>query len=261
MRLQQKVAIVTGGASGMGQVIAERFAREGAAVVIADIQEQQAQAVAAGIRRAGGRSTAVHVDVVNEAEVQQLVDDTLSEFRRIDILVNCVGIAEFIPAAELSLAQWRRMLDVNLTGVFLCCQTVAKVMIAQRAGKIVNFASTAGLTGVPYMAHYTAAKHGVVGLTRALGVEWGIYNVNVNCICPGATATPMLIESTSAEYRAERAQRVPLQRLGQPDDQASVALFLSSPDSDYVTGAVICVDGGISAMSPATSTSALTGKA
>jgi NAD(P)-dependent dehydrogenase (short-subunit alcohol dehydrogenase family) len=257
MKLQNKIAIISGGASGMGASIAQFFAQEGAKVIIGDIDDEKANDVALKIEKSGGHGLAVELDVVDENQVLRLVDFVLQKFHRIDILVNCVGIAEFAPTTEVSLQQWRRVLDVNLTGVFLCCREVGKVMINQRSGKIVNFASTAGLSGVPYMAHYTASKHGVAGLTRALAVEWGKYNIHVNCICPGATATPMLLESTTEEYRADRAKRVPLQRLGKPEEQARAALFLASSESDYVNGSLLCVDGGVYALSPATSTEAL----
>lgn len=244
----------------MGASIAQLFGQEGARVVIGDIDDEKANDVALKVRMAGGHAQAQALDVVDENQVIRLADAVLREFHRIDILVNCVGIAEFGPTAEVSLQQWRRVLDVNLTGVFLCCREVGKTMINQRSGKIVNFASTAGISGVPQMAHYTASKHGVAGLTRALAVEWGKYNIYVNCICPGATATPMLLESTTEAYRADRSKRVPLQRLGQPDEQARAALFLASPDSDYVNGSLLCVDGGVGALSPATSTDALAGE-
>lgn len=257
MKLQNKVAIISGGASGMGACIAQLFAHEGAKVIIGDIDDEKASDVALKVEKAGGRALARELDVIDENQVLGLVDDVLQDFHRVDILVNCVGIAEFAPTAEVSLQQWRRVIDVNLTGVFLCCREVGKAMINQRSGKIVNFASTAGISGVPYMAHYTASKHGVAGLTRALAVEWGKYNIHVNCICPGATATPMLLESTTEEYRADRSKRVPLQRLGKPEEQARAALFLASSESDYVNGSLLCVDGGVSALSPATSTEAL----
>ena len=260
MKLQNKIAIISGGASGMGASIAQLFAQEGARVVIGDIDDGKANDVALKVGMAGGHAQALALDVVDENQVIRLADAVLQEFHRIDILVNCVGIAEFGPTAEVSLQQWRRILDVNLTGVFLCCREVGKAMINQRFGKIVNFASTAGISGVPQMAHYTASKHGVAGLTRALAVEWGKYNIHVNCICPGATATPMLLESTTEDYRADRSKRVPLQRLGQPEEQARAALFLASSESDYVNGSLLCVDGGVGALSPATSTEALTGE-
>ena len=228
--------------------------------MVADVNGRAADEVALQVAQAGGRSLAVEVDAADEEQVKEMVEVASREFQRIDILVNCVGMAEFAPAEEITSEQWQRLLDANLTGVFLCCREVGKALIAQRSGKIVNFASTGGLSGVPYMAHYIAAKHGVVGLTRALAVEWGKYEIHVNCICPGATATPMLLENTTEEYRADRSRRVPLQRLAKPEEQARMALFLASSESDYVNGAAICVDGGIFAMSPATSVEALAGK-
>ena len=244
----------------MGACVVQLFAQEGANVVIGDVDGRKASDVASRVKQAGGHCQAVELDVVDEQQVQGLVGEVTRKFQRIDLLINCVGVAEFSPAEQISSQQWQRVLDVNLTGVFFCCREVGKVMIGQRSEKIVNFASTVGLSGGPYLAHYSAAKHGVVGLTRTLAVEWGKYNIHVNCICPGATATPMLIETTSEEYRAERSRRIPLQRLAKPEEQANVALFLASSESDYVNGALICVDGGVYAMSPATSIEALAGK-
>lgn len=261
MRLQGKIAIVTGGASGMGESTSELFAQEGAAIVIADIDGQRARDLASRIGEAGGHAVAVEMDLADEPQVLSMVAETMGRFHRVDILVNCVGIAgAYMATEQVSLNMWRRVIDVDLTGVFLCCREVGKIMIAQRSGKIVNFASTIGLSGGPYIVPATAAKHGVVGLTRGLAVEWGKYNIHVNCICPGATLTPQIVRLTSEEYRAERARRVPLGRLGKPEEQARVALFLASSESDYVSGAIVCVDGGMYALSPATSTDALEGK-
>jgi NAD(P)-dependent dehydrogenase (short-subunit alcohol dehydrogenase family) len=245
----------------MGQTIAPLFASEGARVAVADLDPQAASALAEAIRSKGGQSLAVPVDVVDEQQVAALMNAVSAEWGKLDILVNCAAITEFLPAEQITGAQFRRMIAVDLGGVFYCCQQAGKRMIRQNGGKIVNFGSTAGLAGVPYMAHYTAAKHGVVGLTRALAAEWGKYNINVNCICPGATMTPMLLGSTTEAYRAERIGRTPLNRLATPDDQARVALFLASSDADYVTGNIVCTDGGIYALAASTSEGALRGDA
>lgn len=151
---------------------------------------------------------------------------------------------------------WARQIAVNLSGTFNACQAFGSVMVERGSGAIVNVASTAGLFGVPGMAAYSAAKHGVVGLTRALAVEWGRAGVRVNCICPGATLTSML-RATSEDYRAERVRRVPLNRLGEPGEQVAVALFLASDAASYVTGAIVPVDGGVSAMAPGTAEGAI----
>ena len=260
MRLKNKVALIVGGASGMGASITDLFAREGAQVIVADIDYEKLEVAAKTVSESGGSLRTIAVDIVDEQQVRDMVQTVVKEFNRIDVLVNTVGTFEFSPAEDLSVEQWHRLFDINLTGVFVCCREVGKVMIGQKSGKIVNFASTAGLSAVPYSIHYTAAKHGVVGLTKALGVEWAKHNINVNCICPGATATPMLLESTSEEFRASRSKRIPLQRFGKPQEQAGAALFLASSDSDYVTGSIITVDGGVYAMAPGTGEDALTGK-
>jgi len=259
VKLRDKVAVVTGGASGMGEATAQLFTKEGATVAIGDIDFEKATAVASRIHHSGHNARAFRVDVANEQEVQSFVAAVVEAFNRIDILVNCVGVGAFRAFEETSLEQWRRSIDINLTGVFLCCKEVAKTMISQKRGKIVNIASTIGLCGAPYLVPATAAKHGVVGLTKALAVEWGKYNIHVNCICPGATLTPPFL-SLGPKYRADRTRRVPLGRIGEPMEQANAALFLACSDSDYITGSIICVDGGVFAMAPGTSESALQGK-
>ena len=260
MKLNDKIAIVTGAGSGMGEATGRLFASEGATVVIADKDEAKANEVADSIRSAGGKASALAVNVTNEEQVCRIVSRVVKEYGTLDILINCVGIAQFKPTLEITLQEWQLQIDVNLTGVFLCCREAGKIMIPKGYGKIVTFGSTGGITGVPAMAHYTAAKHGIVGLTRALAVEWGRHNIHVNCICPGATMTSMLMSSTTEEYRAKRSLRIPLQRLGKPEEQASTALFLASADSDYINGAVICTDGGVSALSPGTPTNVISGK-
>jgi NAD(P)-dependent dehydrogenase (short-subunit alcohol dehydrogenase family) len=260
MRLRDKVAVVTGGGSGMGEAIASLFADEGAAVAIADIDHDKAAAVASRIQLAGHKARAHRVDVADEDQVRHVVGAVLVEFERIDILVNCAGIMDYRPAVETTLEQWRRVIDIDLTGVFLCCREVGKAMIGRGTGKIVNIGSTVSLSGAPETATYTAAKHGVLGLTRALAVEWAKYGINVNCICPGGTLTPMSQGAdVGPEYWAERTRRIPLGRLAQPDDQARAALFLASSDSDYVTGSALCVDGGVAALAPGTSDTAIRG--
>lgn len=256
MKLENRVAIVTGAGSGMGEAVAHLFAREGARVFVADLNLQAAESVAKSI---GGRAEPKQVDVTNEKGVVAMVQDVARDANRIDILVNCAGLADFRKTETTSLEQWQRVVDVNLTGAFLCCREVGLRMISTGGGTVVNIASTSGLSASPYMAAYSAAKHGVVGLTKALAIEWGKHNIRVNCICPGATETAMLLGTTTETYRAERRKRIPLGRLGRPSEQASTILFLASEDSAYVTGAALTVDGGIFAMSPATSESALAG--
>ena len=259
MKLKDKVAVVVGGSSGMGETIARLFARQGASIVIADLNEEAGRKVTADILETvpGAKACFQNVDVTVETSVAQLARLVADSFGAADILVNTFGVAEFTLMLDLSLEQWRRTCDVNLTGTFLTCRALGMQMVERRRGKIVNFGSTASFSGVPGMAHYTAAKHGVLGLTRALAVEWGKYNVHVNCICPGATTTPLMITATTPKWRQQRVKRIPLSRLGSPDNQARVALFLASDDSDYVSGAAVPTDGGVSAMAAATSDDAL----
>ena len=258
MRLQEKVAVVTGGGSGMGEATSLLFAEEGAAVAIADLDYEKAAAVATRIQDSGHRARAHRVDVTDEEQVGRFVEAVLDEFHRIDILVNFAGVMDYRPAVETSAEQWRRIIDIDLTGTFLCCREVGKAMIDRGGGKIVTIGSTVSLSGAPDTAHYTAAKHGVLGLTRALAVEWAKYGINVNCICPGGTMTPMSEGSdVGPEYWAERTRRIPIGRLAQPEDQARAALFLASSDADYITGSTICVDGGVAALAPGTSDTAI----
>ena len=259
MKLKGKVAVIAGGGSGMGETTAHLFAREGASVIIADRDEKGGQKVAAAILEAlpGATVRFQKVDVTVEESVEQLASFVEENFSAADILVNTFGIAEFTPMLDLTLDQWRRTCEVNLTGAFLICRALGRQMVRRRKGKIVNFGSTASLSAVPGMAHYTAAKHGVLGLTRTLAVEWGKYNVHVNCICPGATTTPLMVGATTPEWREQRVKRIPLGRLGTPENQARVALFLASEDSDYLTGAALPTDGGVIATAPATSDDAL----
>lgn len=245
MRLTDKVAIVTGGGSGIGEAICEKFAHEGAKIVVADIDAERAETVAGKVKTIGQKTLPHKVDVADYAQVAKLVQATTDEFGTIDILVNCAGYSEFIPTEELPLDKWRRMIDVNLNGTYYCCIATAKEMMKKNHGKIINVSSMAGIAGVPNNAHYVASKHGVVGLTRALAIDLAKYHINVNCLCPGTTLTPLNLKIMSPEYLAIRAKRVPLGRLAQPEDQANATLFLASSESDYVTGLIMYVDGGM----------------
>lgn len=257
MRLKDKITLVVGGASGMGAEITRLFTREDAQVVIADINGEAAKELSNELLASGKNVPFFQIDVTNYQQVLDLIDSVVRDFRRIDVLINTVGCAEFIAAEKITPDKLRKIIDVNLTGVVYTCQIVGKEMIKQGGGKIINFGSTAGVSGAPYFSHYTAAKHGVVGLTKALAVEWGKYSINVNCICPGATETSMFIEATTPDMRKKRAERIPLRRFAKTIEQAQAALFLASEESDYITGAVLCVDGGAAAMSPATGTDVL----
>lgn len=241
--MQDKVAIVTGGGSGIGRATCLRLAAEGAAVVVADFDDRLAQDVAAEI---GGQAMPSQTDVASERSVGHMMDGALGRFGRVDFLVNCAGNAHLSTVAEMPLDGWQSILDVHLTGTFLCCRAaIAPITAAE--GRIVNISSNYGFKGRPGAAHYSAVKAGVYSLTKTLALELAPA-VNVNAVAPGPTDTPRWRRGLSdAEYQvksASRGQDVPLGRLGQPEEIADVILFLLSPASRWITGQVIHVNGG-----------------
>lgn len=246
MQLQSNVAIVTGAASGIGRAIALRFAQEGAAVVIADINTTGAQETEARVRDAGGRALVVTTDVRRGDETQAMVAAVVEQFGHVDILVNGAGIETLIPFVDLPEAEWNRVLAVNLTGPFLCGQAVAREMIrAGRRGKIINIASINSVIALHHQAHYVSSKGGLLMLTKAMALELAPYGINVNAIGPGVVETPLTARSLSDPVRREFLQsRIPLARFGQPQDIAHAAVFLASDASDYITGTMLFVDGG-----------------
>jgi len=246
MKLESRVAIITGGAMGIGRAYALSLAEEGADIVIADIDLESAKKVAGEVESMGRRALAIKTDVTKKEEVEQLVEKTVDAFCRIDILINNAGLAQFVPTEELDKADWDRIIDVNLTGELLCAQAVGRQMIKQKYGKIINIASTAAHRGLPGLAAYCASKGGIVALTRALAVEWAQHNINVNSVSPGSTITPMTV-GTGLDVEKE-IQRTPLARVNEPEDLVGTIVFLASSASDNITGQDITVDGGITAL-------------
>ncbi len=244
-RLPNRVAIVSGGASGIGAAISERFAKEGARVIIADIDFEKATDIAVKIKHSKGKAIAYRLDVSSPEEVEGMTKHVINKFGSIDILVNSAGIFNFVSTEEITPSQWRRLLDVDLNGTFYCCLYAGREMVKKRRGKIVNVSSMAGVVGIPNSIGYVASKHGVVGITRALAIDFGRYGVNVNCLCPGTTLTPLVSDNYTKGYLDMRAKRVPLGRLSSPEEQANAALFLASAESDYVNGLIMNVDGGM----------------
>ena len=251
MRLEGQVAIVTGAGQGIGRAIALTLAKEGAAVVVNDIDLERAKKVADEIKSLGGQAQPIKADVSNREEVNRLVEKTLDNFKKIDILVNNAGTAKLTPTMELTEAEWDSTIDINLKGQFLCSQAVAKHMIKQRRGKIVNIASLAAHIGTPGLVAYSASKGGVIQLTKVLAVEWGKHNITVNAVSPGLTMTE-LVKAVFKERPDvfEGVERIPLKRLAMPEDIANAVLFLASPESDYISGQVLPVDGGTLAIHP-----------
>jgi len=248
--LEEKVAIVTGGGTGIGKAIATEFARAGADVVIASRKLENLEPVAADIRKSGRRSFPVAMDVRNEDQMRELVDRTVREFDRLDIMVNNAGASFLARLEDISLNGWNAVVGINLNGVFLGCKWAGKQMMRQGGGAIVNVASIAGIYGSATMPHYGAAKAAVINLTRTLGVAWAKLNIRVNCIAPGPVETQGFLDNLrttnpNAEeiYRAV-ASRVAMGRWGKVEEVAYPCLFLASEASSFMTGATIVVDGG-----------------
>ena len=248
--LSGKVAIVTGGGSGIGRQMATGLAEAGADVALCARKPERCEEVARELGQLGIRAFGMRCDVRDPAEVQAVVDRTRAEFGRIDVLVNNAGTSWGAPAEDHPLEAWQKVIDVNLTGVFLFAQTVGRVMIEQQGGKIVNIASVAAFGGAPpelmNAVAYNASKAGVVGFTRDLATKWAEHGVNVNAIAPGWFPSDMnkaLLDAQPDAY----LEHIPLKRFGGPDDLKGAVVFLSSRASDFVTGQVVVVDGGQSA--------------
>ena len=243
MRLQGRITAITGGALGIGRATALLFAAEGAAVAIADVEIAAAEQVAAEIAARGGRATAVGVDVGDAAAVQAFVDRIVADHGRLDVMFANAGIAHSAPFLEHPEADWHRVLRVNLTGVFHCCQIAARQMVKQGGGRIITTASINGFRGVERLVGYNVAKAGVIELTKTMAVELAPHGITVNAIAPAQIET-RLTRSFSDRARARRLERIPLGRFGEPEDVARAALFLASDDATYVTGHTLAVDGG-----------------
>ena len=243
MRLQGRVAAITGGALGIGRATALLFADEGATVALGDVQLEAAEKVAREIERRGGKAIAIGLDVGDAAQVQAFVDRVVAEFGRLDVMFANAGIAHSAPFLEHPEAQWHRVLRVNLTGVFLCGQAAARQMVRQGGGRIIATASINGFRGVENLVGYNAAKAGVIELTRTMAVELAQHRITVNAIAPAQIDT-RLTRTLPEEARRRRVDRIPMGRFGEPDEVARVALFLASDDASYVTGHTLAVDGG-----------------
>jgi 3-oxoacyl-[acyl-carrier protein] reductase len=242
MRLEGKVAIVTGGGRGLGEAICRSLAQEGAHIAVADLNLSDAEKAAAAIKKMGRKTVAVKVDVSLEKEVKEMVTKTLEALGTIDILVNNAGVCYQGTVAEMSEEAWDRVLDINLKGTFLCSREVMPSLKQKKWGKIVNLGSLAGqVGGLVVGANYAVSKAGVICFTKSLAKELAPFGINVNCIAPGIIDTEM----TRAFPREEMIKSIPLRKLGEPQDVADAVLFLVSPESKYLTGQTISVNGGI----------------
>jgi NAD(P)-dependent dehydrogenase (short-subunit alcohol dehydrogenase family) len=246
-RSQPKVAFVTGAASGIGRAAAMQFARKGYAVAIADMNEAAGAESAEQLRRDGFQATSIATNVADDASVASAIDYTVATFGRLDAAFNAAGTdGEFgKQTAECSVENWRRVIDVNLTGVWHCLRHQIPRMLENGGGAIVNCASTAGLRGAPTCGAYAASKHGVVGLTKAAALEYGVQGIRINAVCPGMIDTPMTRAGGMGELIPTLAQQTPLARLGQPEEIAAAVVWLCSDEASFVLGQAWAVDGAI----------------
>lgn len=244
MRLKDKVAIITGGASGIGLAACRRFVEEGAKVVLSDYDAEKGKEEAKKLQDEGYDVQFVQVDVANMKSVRELMDRTLNMYGRIDVLVNNAGITQDATLLKMTEEQFDRVIDVNLKGVFYCTKAVAPIMVEQGKGKIINTSSVVGVYGNFGQTNYAASKSAVIGMTKTWAKELGRKGINVNAVAPGFIATPM-VQKMPEKVLEKMKGNVSLARLGDPKDVANAYLFLASDESDYVHGHVLHVDGGI----------------
>jgi len=247
MALQGQVAVVTGAGQGIGKAIATRFASEGADIGIIDVNAEKAQATSEDIRRIGRNALVSVADVANFHAVEAAIAKIVGELGRLDILINNAGIEKRAPFLEITPEDWQRQLDVNLSGTFFCMQLAAREMAKRGYGRIVNLSSVAGLIGPIDLAAYGAAKAGIVGLTRAGALDLADFGITVNAIAPGPIETELMLGVWTAEALRERPQHGAIARFGTVDEIAASALFLASPESGFITGVTLSIDGGAAA--------------
>ena len=243
-RFQNKVVIVTGGAAGIGKAAVEKFAHEGAAVAIWDVNEAQGKELELLLLNEGFIARFLKVNTAKYEEVEKATKEVLRQFGRADVLINNAGITRDATLQKMTVDIWQQVIDVNLTGVFNCTKAVSAFMIANSYGRIINTSSIVGLYGNYGQSNYAAAKSGIIGLTKTWARELGKHNITVNAVAPGFIATDMIATIPEKVMEAMK-EKVPLKKLGSPEDVANVYLFLASNDAAFVSGAVISVDGGL----------------
>ena len=246
LRFEQQVAIVTGAANGIGAATALRFGQEGASVVVADKDLAAAEGTVAAIQEAGGKAIAIAVDVTERAQVEAMLAAAIEAYDHVDVLAAIAGIAHDEPFLEITDEWWNRTLAINLTGVFYCSQIVARHMVSRGIeGRIVHMASTNGLVGEEFLAHYNASKFGVVGLTMTMAIELAPHKIRVNSVCPGLINTRLTRSAIeNPEWVKTYLPKIPLNRFGKPEEVAAAVAYLASTDSGFITGHQLVIDGG-----------------
>ena len=253
MRLNNKVAIITGAGSGIGAATAVIFAKEGARVVIADIEKNKGMDTVDLIKSNNGEAIFVQVDLTAADSIKKMVISTIETYDRLDILVNNAGIYLQANAVDTSEKDWNRIMDVNLRGVFLCCKySIPEMIKGGKGGVIVNVGSEAGIVGIKNQVAYNVSKGGIIALTRSMAVDFATQNIRVNCVCPGTTETTLVKEALSKASDPEKARRElemvrPANRLGRPEEIAYGILYMASDESPYATGTILSIDGGYTA--------------
>lgn len=246
MRLKGKTAIVTGGASGIGEATVREMVKEGSHVLIADLNDSAGQKLAEELNSSETKVIYQRVNVTNEEDIANMVEKAVAEFGKLDIIFNNAGIGSTAPSIELSYEDWKKTISVNLDGVFLCAKHAIKAMIKNGGGSVINCASILGHVGQAATASYSAAKGGVVNLTRTLAIEYAKENIRVNAVCPGYIETPLLNQLDEATKKHLTSLH-PIGRLGKPEEVAKAVIFLASDDASFITGANLLVDGGYTA--------------
>ena len=255
-RLEDKAAVITGANRGIGRAIAEAFSAQGAHLFLVDRDTTNCGAIAEAAQAHGIRAFHGQADVTDPAAVEATMERAEAELGRIDILVNCAGIFQSFKFLDYDLKDWNHLMNINVNGTFLCCQSALRRMVPRRQGKVVNLASVAGRVGRPYLAAYNASKHAVIGLTRSVAMEMAEHGINVNAICPGMVDTDMfdgLLEDMGREMgvsdpealRQTMLKRAPLGRMIRADEVAKLAVYLASPESDAMTGQAVTLSGGM----------------
>jgi 3-oxoacyl-[acyl-carrier protein] reductase len=243
-RLENRIAVVTGAGQGIGKAIALAMAREGAALVVVDLNEANARAVSREIELVGGNALALYTDISNEELVRGMIDATLNEYGRVDILVNNAGIFPTSPVEVMQEEEWNRVIGTNLVGTFLCSKAVVPHFLAQSSGRIISLTSGRAFQGARHGAHYAASKAGIIAFSKSLALELSPHGVTVNVICPGITDTAQPRGHQTEEQIYAQGQRIPLGRIGQPEDLAGPAIFLASDAAGFITGQTILANGG-----------------